>query len=165
MYLVRPPTAGYRSKFGSSLSLPKGPTPFGRSHAARMRSVDAGRVPRVATGHRGRRLRIYVRLYVTRTRGIPIRLVSLVPVATCDPNSHPNSTVWIQTRPYGTVVVGPLIALACGALLTTRYSSPLVAPPHCTLLEWMCLRAPNKLDHIPVDDYVVNRSVVRQVTF
>lgn len=48
-----------------------------------------------------------------------------------------------------------------------RILKSLAAPPHCftSLLEWMCLRAPNKLDHIPVDDDVVNLSVVRQVTF
>jgi hypothetical protein len=40
-----------------------------------------------------------------------------------------------------------------------------VARRSTSLLEWMCLRAPNKLDHIPLDDDIVNRSVVRQVTF
>ena len=60
-----------------------------------------------------------------------------------------------------------LTAFACGSATArhrdtrcerSRRRSPL-------LLEWMCLRAPNKLDHIPVDDDVVNLSVVRQVTF
>ena len=64
----------------------------------------------------------------------------------------------------------PLTAFACGSA-TARYHdtrcewSRRRSPLSPSLLEWMCLRAPNKLDHIPVDDDVVNLSVVRQVTF